>query len=107
MSDTYIDSVLSGSVLWTDIEEWVERWHRERPAEKLHQRLGMTRDEYGLWVEQPRALRIIIAARERNEPVLDLLSRTDDRAIAARGLSAADVQVVREWLQETGRLPSP
>ncbi len=105
MSETYITQVLSGRALWTDIDDFVSQWHAKRPAKKLHDFLGMSWDEYALWVEQPRALRVIIAAHERDEPVLDLVTEPEEHAVAARGLSAQDVRVVRAWLQETGRLP--
>lgn len=105
MSDTYVERVLRGESLWTDIDDYVAEWHRQRPGKPLHAYLGMSRDDYGLWVEQPRALRLILAARERDEPVVELLRRADEHAVAARGLSAEDAKIVRQWLQRTGRLP--
>jgi hypothetical protein len=105
MSETYMDQVLEGEALWTDIDDYVARWHEEQPGLELHDFLGMTWDEYALWAEQPRALRLIIAARQRDEPVVELVQRTEEHAVAARGLSDRDVRVVRSWLQETGRLP--
>lgn len=105
MSERYIDQVLDGAVMWTDIDDWVQRWHEEHRADELHEFLGLTPDEYALWVEQPRALRLIIAARERRQPVLELVEQVDERAFAARGLDEKDVRVVRRWLQQTGRLP--
>src|SRR3954468_11442438 len=107
MSERFIDQVLDGAALWTDIEAYVQRWHEERPADELHEFLGFTPDEYALWVEQPRALRLIIAARERHQPVQELLTQAGEHehAFAARGLDQKDVQVVRGWLQQTGRLP--
>ena len=103
MSETYIDRVLEGSTLWTDIDDYVGRWHDD-PKGELHEFLGFAWEEYALWVEQPRALRLIIASHERGEPVTELLAHADEAAVAARGLSDQDVRIVREWLQETGRL---
>ena len=105
MSERYLDQVLDGAALWTDIDDYVQRWHDERPQDELHEFLGFTSDEYALWVEQPRALRLIIAARERHQPVQELVTEADQHAFAARGLDQQDVRVVRRWLQQTGRLP--
>lgn len=107
MSERYIDLVLSGDALWTDIDEWVERWHSSDSAEPLHEYLGLDWNDYSLWVEQPNSLRLIIAARKREQPVTELLEHVEDHAMAARGgLSVKEARTVREWLEKTGRLPS-
>lgn len=104
MSETYLQRVLDGDALWTDIDMYVGTWHKSKPPQELHDYLGFSWEEYALWVEQPQALRVIIAAHERDEKVRDLVSRTDEAAIAARGLSDDDARVIREWLDDTGRL---
>lgn len=105
MSDTYMELVLEGRAPWTDIEAHVEQWHAGSPTATIHEFLGMTWDEYALWVEQPRALRLIIAARKHEEPIEDIIRHVDEFALAARGLDPEDARAVRKWLQETGRLP--
>jgi hypothetical protein len=104
--DTYIEKVLEGTALWTDIDDYIERWHDAAGDSGIEDFLGMTKEDYGLFVEQPRSLRFILAAHESNESVVDLLETADDHAIAARGLDPADAAKVRQWLKSTGRLPS-
>lgn len=106
MSETFMDEVLHGIALWTDIDDWVDRWHDGAGTAELHEFLGMSWDEYRLWAEQPSALRLLIAARERGEPVGRMLEEADEFSFAARGLSAKDAETVHLWLQKTGRLPS-
>jgi len=106
MSERYVDAVLEGLALWTDIEHHVEQWHASDSGEELHEFLGFSWEEYALWVERPQALRLILAARERGENVSELLVHVDEVALAARGLSAGDAYAVRAWLERTGRLPS-
>jgi hypothetical protein len=103
MSETYVDAVLDGATLWTDIDDWVDRWHEGPSTLELHDFLGMDWEEYRLWAEQPAALRFILAAREFEQPVADVLSFSTE-AIAARGLSDEDARTVKQWLQRTGRL---
>jgi hypothetical protein len=106
MSEPYMSMVLDGRALWTDIDDYVDRWHEGDDSESLHDYLGFTPEEYSLWVEQPQALRLIIAARERGIPVLRMVEEAHDHALAARGgLSERDARAVRTWLLETGRLP--
>lgn len=107
MSDTFLDLVLQGEALWTDIDDYVDRWHDGDEEAPLATFLGFAQDEYALWTEQPQALRLIIAARKRDVPVLDLIESVHDYGLAARGgLSEAEARAVQKWLKETGRLPS-
>lgn len=101
----YIDDVLEGRALLGDITDYVEKWHQTRDDSELHDYLGLSWDEYRLWVERPQSLRLIVAAREFAEPVDEMLGRQDDYALAARNLDPQDARTVREWLIATGRLP--
>jgi len=105
VSETFIDAVLSGDALWVDVEDWVAGWHAGRGEGKLHEHLGMSWDEYRLWVERPEVLRLIVGARETHEPVERYIAEVDDFAIAARGLEPRDREAVVRWLRSTGRLP--
>jgi hypothetical protein len=106
MSETYLEQVLEGRALWTDIDEFVEAWHEGGGfGQELHEYLGLPWAEYALWVERPNTLRAIIASHELDEPLDELLDRSDAYAVAARGLAPEDARAVREWLQRTGRLP--
>jgi hypothetical protein len=93
--------------VWTDIDDFVEAWHQAGGfGQELHDYLGLTWNEYALWVERPSTLRAIIASHELDEPLEELLERSDEHAVAARGLAPEDAQAVREWLHLTGRLQS-
>jgi hypothetical protein len=105
MSEPYLEQVLEGTTLWTDIEDFVKAWHEGGGfGQELHDYLGLTWNEYALWVERPNTLRAIIASHELDDSLEELLERIDEHAIAARGLIPEDAQAVREWLQRTGRL---
>jgi ribosomal protein L10 len=56
-------------------------------------------------VEKPASIRIILAARDHDRSLKELLAAKDSTSlIAARGASAAEVTELRKWLKETGRL---
>ncbi len=105
MSETFLDEVLEGRALWTDVDDWVDRWHEGRGDGELHEFLGMSWEEYRLWAEQPASLRFIISAHEHGEAIETLL-HAPEQAIAARGLSETNARSVRQWLKKTGRLKS-
>ena len=105
MSTSYLEQVLDGSATWTDIDDFIAAWHEAGGAgQELHDYLGLSWGEYALWVERPETLRAIVAAHELEVPLEELLERTDEDAVAARGLSPDEAQAVRAWLRRTGRL---
>lgn len=100
---TFIDLCLAGEVDLAEIDDFIDRWHDEPGNQgSLSEFLGMTADEYQLWVERPDALRFILAARKHGESLRVLLERTSGVRAAARASNEAR-EIVR-WLQETGRI---
>ncbi|MBI3119607.1 MAG: hypothetical protein HYZ00_13010 [Candidatus Hydrogenedentes bacterium] len=60
---TFLDMVISGNAHPKDIDEFVDRWHEGRESGTLAEALGMSEDEYALWVQKSDALGLIIEAR--------------------------------------------
>ena len=89
----------------TRIDDEIDAWHEADTAVSLHEWLGLTSDEYQLYVEKPASIRIILAARHQNRSLKELLAAKDSTLLkAARGASAAEVTELRKWLKATGRL---
>ena len=89
----------------TRIDDEIDAWHEADTTVPLHEWLGLTPDEYQLYVEKPASIRIILAARRHKRSLKELLSAKDSTSlIAARGASAAEVTELRKWLKATGRL---
>lgn len=63
----FLELYLKGDVLEDDIHRFVEDWHegREGAGMELHEYLGMSREEYGVWVATPAALAFILTARKQ------------------------------------------
>jgi hypothetical protein len=103
---TFMDAVLAGDALHQDIDEWIDAWH-ESPAEdttELHDYLGMTWEEYRLFVERPESLRFALAARRTHQPLALVLSSVKAAGAAARSDEAGQAERVLNWLVETGRV---
>ena len=60
---TFLDMVFSGHAQPTDIDDFIDRWHDGDDTRSLAASLGMSDDEYALWVEKPDTLGLIIEAR--------------------------------------------
>jgi hypothetical protein len=101
---TFVDRSLAGFADLDDIEDEVEAWANAGGPGRVYDYLGMTRQEYGLWVEQPSALRFILFSR-RFELLLEEVFTSDVReAVMARAASPDEARTVAAWLMETGRL---
>jgi hypothetical protein len=59
---TFLELVLAGDAHRDDIEDFVDRWHDGEASCSLAVFLGMSDDEYALWVEKPSSLDLIIQA---------------------------------------------
>jgi hypothetical protein len=65
--------LLHGDALLEDIDNFVDAWHAapddsKRASLSLEEFLGMSADEYRLWVERPGSLRFIAAAHRHKRP---------------------------------------
>lgn len=104
---TFVDLCLSGEVVQDEIDDFIDLWHEgDGQGRPLHDFLGMTKDEYDLWVEQPGALRLILAAREQEEPDLyGAIARfAEMEPVAARAADPQAAKDVLRWLRKTGRI---
>ena len=104
---TYMDLLLKGKVLQEDIDDFVARWHdapegSEAASRSLVEFLGMTWDEYRLWVERPESLRFIAAAHRANQSVETVLEAS--AGVAARADDQSEARKLLRWLIERGRV---
>jgi hypothetical protein len=105
---TFIESVLKGEVLdaESELHDAIDEWHDDpdREYEKLYEALGMTEQEYKMWLEDARTISAIIYAHRFGRP-FESIDDVRDFAIAARSDGTADEsdqEVLREWLRERG-----
>ena len=61
--DTFIEKCLRGDESPDAIDDYVDQWHENALDQPLHAFLGMTREEYGTWVERPDTLLSLLNAR--------------------------------------------
>jgi hypothetical protein len=112
MQPAYMDQLVRGEVLLEDIDDFVDVWH-DAPADSkiasqaLEEFLGMTREEYRLWVERPESLRFIAAAHKTNSPVARILASCNEYGLAARASDQGEAKELLQWLIERGRVKQP
>ncbi|MFM2045194.1 MAG: hypothetical protein RLY86_3770 [Pseudomonadota bacterium] len=98
----FIDGCVSGDYLVDEVDDFVSMWHAAKPTESLPDFLGMSRDEYDLWVADDDILPLIVAARTEHVPIEQLLEEISNYAIAARSAGNVDVRGVLSWLESKG-----
>lgn len=73
-STTFFDLYSRGQALPDDIDDFIDRWHDRVDLQArslpLHEYLGLTLNEYELWVRDPDALPHILIARRDARPPL-------------------------------------
>jgi len=60
----FMDLYLRGEVRADDIDDFIDSWHENSGAQELFEYLGMTKEEYALWLRDPEMLPAIARARQ-------------------------------------------
>jgi hypothetical protein len=66
-AQTFIERYLGGEAGFEEIDDYVDAWHRTPQGVELHEFLGMSKEEYALWLRNPDALSEIARARKERE----------------------------------------
>jgi hypothetical protein len=103
---TFMELCLRGQVVQDEIDDFIDLWHEEHDERSLPEFLGMTQQEYDLWVEQPGALRLILAARDEDaDDLFGAIERYSEmEPVATRAADPEAAKVVVRWLRQTGRI---
>jgi hypothetical protein len=101
---TFIDLCLKAKILPDEIDDFIDRWHEMPKRIELHDYLGMTVEEYSLWLRVPDALPYIIEARLEQKPLTDaVVHLCRDLRIAAQPGDASKISRLQEWLQANAK----
>ena len=98
----FIDRCLSGEVLLEDIDDFVAEWHMSDVGAPIHDYLGMTQEEYFLWVEDPKVLPDIVNSRHYAVPIADLAAMHNTVSMAARSDDGGNPRDLIEWIEHSG-----
>jgi hypothetical protein len=98
----FIDDCLNGAALLSDLDDVVDQWHQGKFEGNLSLRevLGMTKEEYVLWMKDPDNINFIIHARQRGIPVEAAIDEFFSLQMAARGSSKDEINSIVKWLKK-------
>lgn len=104
---TFMELAIDGYREADEIDDFVSEWHDAGSGLKLHEFLGMTHEEYTLWVAEPDLISLIVGARVQHRPLLDAVNdNLVEERIAARSSHTRKLQILQKWIEvQRGRRP--
>jgi hypothetical protein len=100
MSENFVTLCARGDVIVDDIDDYVEAWHRGEGQGDLHDFLGMTWEEYALWLTQPESLPLIVTAHIEGRSVFQIVEELESLPMAARAANVTEAKRLMRWLEE-------
>lgn len=105
VQETFISKALSGAAMFDEIDDYVDAWHDGDEAESLPEFLGMTAEEYDLWVHCPDAIGLIVSARQQLRSLVDAANDNFEvLKVAARASETSEIAALKAWLNDIGKV---
>src|ERR1700678_751290 len=104
-SDSFIQKCLRGEAMIDEIDNYVEKWHLSAENIDIHTFLGMTSEEYELWLRDPDTLAYIITSRRDEIPLSQIVNDNYEQIrLAARSADSLKVKRLKSWLHQQGKM---
>lgn len=103
---TFLQLCASGKALLEEVDDFVDRWHDDKVAGELRDYLGMSKEEYELWLQDPDILPHIVTARAMKRATAEVLKHNyyDEVRMAARSDEKGKIGILKRWLEKQGYL---
>src|SRR5690348_2397155 len=102
---TFVSRALAGEAFLDEIDDYVDAWHESKSAEDLAEYLGLSEEEYALWVEVPDALGIIVSARSDRRSLHKALNDNfEELKVAARAADTPKIARLKTWLRKLNKI---
>lgn len=103
-SPTFLELYLNGEVLADEIDDFVDEWHANPGVNEIYEFLGMTKEEYSLWLRDPESLPHIARSRHANLPLVKVVNNAlDELPLAARSGDSPKLHRLIKWLERQGK----
>ncbi|PZU96024.1 MAG: hypothetical protein DCE90_11395 [Pseudanabaena sp.] len=106
MNSSFIEKCINGDASLDEIDNYIDEWHDSDSdmSLELHEFLGMTWEEYSLWVVKPRFLAWIINARRKGVISSEEKFKQESQPLAARSYSTKESLQSINWLKSIGKI---
>jgi hypothetical protein len=92
----FVEKCLSREVGYDDIDDFIDQWHQAPQGKSVYDFLGMTRQEYALWVTEASVLPTIISIRAQNKNLDEIFKES---GYEVPGSSAPSAKELVDWLK--------
>jgi hypothetical protein len=99
---SFFDRYSRGEVAADEIDDYVSEWHRSPSTDQrcLAEFLGMTHQEYQVWIMDPNSLPLILAARQTSRPLIELVTeRVAEMEAAGRPSDTSALYALSNWMK--------
>lgn len=100
----FINDVINADAILDKIDDYIEKWHDSDTDCSVFEYLGMTEEEYFLWVENDFYLKYIISAHEKDININELLKEEYTSELVACPSSPEEAKKIYNWLKEKGMI---
>ncbi|NVD69249.1 hypothetical protein HUX88_01585 [Duganella sp. BJB1802] len=96
----FIEKCLLREAKPEDIDDFIELWHQNPGKQPLHEYLGMTRNEYALWIANAAILPTLLNIRSKHQSMDQLLAEFDHQfPTIAKSTSPSGAMALMKWLK--------
>lgn len=103
---TFFDLFIEGQATRDDMDDFIDAWHDSGDEEQrpLHEFLGMTEEEYAVWMMDTRILPVLALARRSSGPTIESLIADRVRRMRAANdpLDRTALFSLDHWLKARG-----
>ena len=100
----FINDVINADAILDEIDDYIKKWHDSDTDCSVFEYLGMTEEEYFLWVENDFYLKYIISAHEKDININELHKEEYTSKLVARSSSPEEAKKIYNWLKEKGMI---
>ena len=99
----FITACIQGKTYLQKIDDYIDAWHEGKAGEKqeLNEFLGMSVEEYALWIERPEVLPFIVIAHRSGKSVQEAIIEAEQQPMAARAADLGEARQLHDWLVST------
>jgi len=97
----FIEACISGDAFDTDIDDYVEAWHKGKSEKPLPEFLGMTEKEYALYLKSDDVIPFIVRAHKERRGIEEIMNE-EYHSLAARSENVEKASRIITWLKQEG-----
>jgi hypothetical protein len=95
----FVEKCLTREAVYDDIDDFIDQWHQAPQGKSVYDFLGMTRQEYALWVAEPSVLPTIIGAHAQHKNLDEIFKESKEDAPSTFTSPAPRAKELVDWLK--------